>query len=427
MCAARAGHAQVVPLGAEFQIPEVTTFNASSPAIAGDASGAFVVAFGVNIAQDSLGDIFARRFDKDGQPLGASFLVNTDTSDIQRGPAVSSAPNGDFVVVWQGFGVDDTDYGVFGQRFQSDGTRMGSQFRVNEIATGIQSIASVSNDPEGGFVVVWEHLDTPTSTPFVHGQRFDKVGARLGSTFSVGSGGALKQREPVVRSDSSGAFTVAWENYSPSFDIDVFAQRFDSGGSPVGPEFVVHANTVDSQRRPRLAVQPDGAFLVTWFDFRPNHVGLYGQNFDSNGAKSGAEFRVSSRTDFADAASAGPGEFALAWSQDYLTGDLDDVFVRRYDPSGRALGGTLRANADPQGQQTNPVACGLSNGRYLVVWSDPDTDPTKLVGRRFMVAPPGTVLDGPPLLEVAVLAVLAVLSALGIARNRFHGPPKRRP
>ena len=70
-------------------------------------------------------------------PAGGEFRVNTYTTSAQRRPAVSKTAAG-FVVTWHSDGPDGSLYGVRGQRYQNDGTALGTEFAVNTYTTEYQ-------------------------------------------------------------------------------------------------------------------------------------------------------------------------------------------------------------------------------------------------------------------------------------------------
>ena len=131
-----------------------TTGPQSTPAVASDGLGNFVVAWQsgyYGISQDGNGaGVFARRFDNTGVPAGPEFQVNTYTTGQQLAPAVSSDPLGNFVVVWQsgtyGTGQDGSQAGVFGRLFDASGAPLGGEFQANTYTTGQQGGPSVASD-----------------------------------------------------------------------------------------------------------------------------------------------------------------------------------------------------------------------------------------------------------------------------------------
>ena len=68
---------------------------------------------------------------------------------------LSLPDEGDFVIVWNSNGQDGEQEGVFGQRYNSDGTTAGSEFQVNEFTVYGQQYPDVASNQDGDFVVVW--------------------------------------------------------------------------------------------------------------------------------------------------------------------------------------------------------------------------------------------------------------------------------
>lgn len=92
-------------------------------------------------------------------PVGSEFHVNTYTTDDQYASSVAADAAGNFVVVWQSFGQDGSGLGVFGQRYDSTGLPVGSEFQVNtatswwcgvamcKMAAAMASLASATTLP----------------------------------------------------------------------------------------------------------------------------------------------------------------------------------------------------------------------------------------------------------------------------------------
>ena len=109
-----------VPEGSQFQVNTYTTLDQYTPSVAIQSTGDFVVIWrspGSSGTDTSDRSVQGQRFDSAGLPLGTEFQVNTYTSGNQRSPAVAGDAGGDFVVVWQSSGQDGSSYGVFAQRF----------------------------------------------------------------------------------------------------------------------------------------------------------------------------------------------------------------------------------------------------------------------------------------------------------------------
>jgi len=83
----------------------------------------------MSLYQDgSEGGIFAQRFDATGAPVGAEFQVNTYTADTQFYPVITNFDDGRFLISWTSQGQDNTssNYGVYAQLYNADGTPAGA-------------------------------------------------------------------------------------------------------------------------------------------------------------------------------------------------------------------------------------------------------------------------------------------------------------
>ena len=166
------------PLGTEFHVNSFTTSHQQYPAVAASGTNNFLVVWDSNGQDGSARGIFGRRFSAAGLPAGSEFMVNTYTTGYQLVPAVATDSNGFFVVVWNGAGLTDSA-GVFGQRFNPAGSTVGSEFRVNSYTPSSQQEAAVAADGLGNFVVVWASASQDGSNFGVFGQRFDSVGTAV--------------------------------------------------------------------------------------------------------------------------------------------------------------------------------------------------------------------------------------------------------
>ena len=109
-------------LGGEFQVNTTATLSIADPAVTMTDDGRFAVAW--TTSDGTTDNIAARVYDADGVAVGNDFMVNTTTADEQSKPAISSDSDGNFVVLWQSFGQDGDDFGIYGRRFDAAGTAL---------------------------------------------------------------------------------------------------------------------------------------------------------------------------------------------------------------------------------------------------------------------------------------------------------------
>jgi hypothetical protein len=332
------------PQGAEFRVNTYTSGFQGDPGVAADGNGGFIVVWGGNPPGGASGfDIFCRRFDAAGVAQAAEFQVNAYTTGVQALPAIAFGVNGDFVVVWHSDGQDGSSTGVFGRRFDASGLAQGADFQVNSFTTSYQGAASVGADANGNFVVAWQSSTEDGSIGGVFGQRFDVSGARLGNEFRVNSYTTSGQARPSVASGSDGHFVVVWNSYLQDGSYyGVFGQRFNASGVPQGGEFQVNSHTADQQRSPAVASSPDGDFVVAWQSYRQDGrgYGVFGQRFGDLIFEDGFESADLSRwsaaaTDGLDLVVLGPAAMAgTSAGLGAFVNDTNALYVQDDTPNG---------------------------------------------------------------------------------------------
>jgi hypothetical protein len=256
-----------------------TTDYQTVPSVAADPSGNFVVVWASQGQDGSYRGIFGQRYASSGTPLGSEFPVNTYTTSYQSAPSVAADPSGNFVVVWQSFGQDGYLYGLFGQRYASSGTPLGPEFRVNTSTSHSEYAASVAADASGNFFVVWRGDDAYGHVIF--GQRYASAGTPLGGEFRVNTQVTGGPAFPSVAADLSGNFVVAWTRDDGS-SLGIFGQRYTGSGTPAGTEFRINTFTTSDQLRPSVAVESSGNFVVVWKSYGQDGsaAGIFGQRYN---------------------------------------------------------------------------------------------------------------------------------------------------
>jgi YVTN family beta-propeller protein len=247
--------------GPEFWVNTYTTGPQQYPSVSHAPDGSFVVAWEDSL-QDGNGEgVFARRYASGGAAMAAEFQVNTHTLDDQERPSISHAPDGSFVAAWESAGQDGDGSGIFARRYDSGAAAMGGEFQANTYTTGWQRDPAVSHSPQdGSFVVVWWSEAQDGSGAGVFGQRFENTGNRLGPEFRVNAFTTGDQLAPKVAHATDGSFAVAWQSRATS-SSSVFVLRYGSNGSPLDPgpaEFP--AETLGNLQDPDLVI--DGEVLI---------------------------------------------------------------------------------------------------------------------------------------------------------------------
>ena len=261
------------------------------------------------------------------------------------------------------------------------GEPLGSEFRVNTYTTLEQSSSAVAA-AGADFVVVWHSDMGSNGFDDIHAQRFDSAGNPLGTEFRVNTSTAAAEDFPAVAANASGEFVVVWQRYFfGSQNSNVFGQRYDASGAPVGPEFLVSTVGQDAEGDAAVAVAPSGAFMVVWTEAYltgpppdpPGPSDVLAQRFGGSGAPEGPIFRVNTFTGNnqrdASVAADAAGNFIVVWSSFEQDGLTDSVYGQRYSASGAALGPEFRVNTYAPGYQDGPAVAADPSGNFVVAWT----------------------------------------------------------
>jgi hypothetical protein len=167
----------------------------------------------------------------------AQFIVNDLDAWYQSRSDVTALAGGNFVVVWRESSNrlgDASGQSVVAGLYAADGTRLGTDFRVNTTTPGNQSDAAVFALPGGGFRIVW-HSEDYGVIPLRHMfQDFDAAGTPVGPEVALPlhtayADGTLAAYGAV---DGTGAQAfLALDRLTPT-DSEVQLVRVDAAGVP---------------------------------------------------------------------------------------------------------------------------------------------------------------------------------------------------
>jgi len=173
--------------GNEFQVNTYTESSQDHSSITSLTTGGFVITWQ---SDDQDGDnigIYAQMYNADGAIQGNEFQVNTYTEgnqgSIWNSPSIAGLSNGRFVITWQSEGQDNSYHNdIFAQIYNADGTTNGNEFQVNTYTIHNQEDPSITALNDGGFIITWDSWAQDGSDFGVYAQRYDSEGNPLGVT-----------------------------------------------------------------------------------------------------------------------------------------------------------------------------------------------------------------------------------------------------
>jgi len=349
----------------------------SLPDIGGDGSGNYVITW-VDARSGYDYDIFAQIYLSNGTSLGSNFKINDDEiSASQYNPAIAVDPNLNFVITWKDRRNGDWNDGwdIYAQRFSNDGTALGENFKVNDdIGNEEQEEPAVSIDNNGNFVIVWS--DERNGAWDIYAQRFSNDGIFLGSNFKVNDDtGNLLKNNPSIASNQRGDFVISWADKRDDYLSDIFAQRYSANGAALGDNFKVNTDFGNAiQHRSDISIDGDGKFIIAWEDRRNDLFDIFFQCYSSEGSTIGENIIVGDNPEGTDQRNVSissdiDGNFNISWQDD--RNDYGDVFARQYSNEGVPYGNCFKVNTDSGNDvQFFSEIFTNDNGDFRIVWED---------------------------------------------------------
>ena len=220
----------------EFLVNTETSYMQQYPAISMDGKGNFIIVWesfpNYYPPDENRWDIFAQRFDKYGNKMGDEFLVNTNQVGSQRLPDIVMDADGNFVIVWNGIVYlpdNSHHWDVFAQRYDKDGNRIDGEFRVNSYNIENQFDPSIAMNNNGDFVITWDSFNPNGSDYDIYAKKYDKFGYQLGNEFLVNTHAQDIQATPSIALAENNNFVIAWNSqFQDGSGYGVFARLFEN-------------------------------------------------------------------------------------------------------------------------------------------------------------------------------------------------------
>jgi Ca2+-binding RTX toxin-like protein len=367
--------------GIEERVNTYTIGDQSDSTVTALADGGWLVSWRSN-GQDGDGyGVYQQRYDSHGAAIGDETLVNTYTTGYQHQSTVTALADGGWLVSWTSFGQDGDSLGIYQRRYDSQGDAIGTETLVNTFTTDVQYIPKVTTLAGGGWVVSWTSLTQDGSGYGIYQQRYDSDGNTAGTETRVNTYTNGDQRDPTVTALADGGWLVSWASSGQDGDgSGIYQQRYDSHGATVGGESRVNAYITGDQYNPMVTTLADGGWVVSWVSYGQDGSasGIYQQRYDSDGSAASDEIRVNTYTlgfqlDSTVTALA-DGGWLVTWGSQGQDGDGYGIYQQRYDSHGVTVGGEFRVNDHTAGDQYVPTVAAMADGGWVVSWTSDAQD-----------------------------------------------------
>ncbi len=376
-----------------------------------------------NVSDEDGTGIGAMRLDGGLSGGGERFTVNADGAGDQGKPAVALLEGGGAVFVWESGNRIRARVlaanGVFTTPDDLDvSTHQGSP-KVNPVVAGLVSGGSVvlwasygqddatGQEANGGY----RHLQG------VYGQRLDSTGRKVGGEFLVNQQVQFNQRNPAIARLGNGQLIAVWVSERGSISVsdgqlsdqiegvEVMGRLLSESGECVGNEFPISARN-ELAATPSVAGTDDG-FVVAWSqaDRGSRMIGfeILHRAYDLQGLARGAAVRLNeyqTGDQYSPSVAAAGGSALVVWTSLGQDGSREGVYGR-FTKAGGPLGEEFRVNSTAASQQLHPQAVSSGREGFLAIWTSFLGSPRdfEVLGQRY-----STTLPSAPVPSVAALS-----------------------
>lgn len=248
---------------------------------------------------------------------GRVLQVNDTSSNYQINPNVAHLQGGGYVTVWESNTTDGSSYGVYAQKYTTDGNKSGNNFKVNVLTTNNQSFPdvvgrNVANSTD--YAVVWSDNSSGTSNYDIYMQIFKNNTALLAYDLLINnetqSGDSSRNNDqlyPKTASLTNGNYVVVWaSNDANDGEMNIYGKIVDNSGNLVSSKLSINSTTTRSQNFPVVCAldskdpHAPGGFVVAFLTELSTDINTFVVKFrvfNSDGTAAGSEVEVTTTTD----------------------------------------------------------------------------------------------------------------------------------
>ena len=164
-------------------------------------------------------DIYFSIYTSAGAPVDSHHIAANTLSE-ETDPDVAALVGGGFVVAWTDAAGDASGQGIQASIYNNAGGLVAGDIQLNTTTTGNQNEVTLVGLADGGFAATWED----DFADLVRGQRFDALGNKIGTEYTVKVGVSGDSPDSALLADGRIGYAVGDVS---SGDADVITSIFD--------------------------------------------------------------------------------------------------------------------------------------------------------------------------------------------------------
>jgi tRNA(Arg) A34 adenosine deaminase TadA/methionine-rich copper-binding protein CopC len=297
-------------------------------------------------------------------------IVNSVQTGNQYFVEMASLSDGGYVSVWQS-GSD-----IFANRYDAE-QKLVTTFQVDEGLSGSQSWPQVTELSNGNYVVQWVDSDdgTYSARAFIIDESTNKPTTSTPITIDSHTAGGYSG---TVAPMGNGGFISTWSHYGQdSHEMGVGYRIFDANGNALIDEKIANTETSANQQHAEITALDNGNAVIVWKSYGQDgsENGIYSQIISASGTKEGQEIQVNVNTtgsqQWPNVTTLSNGDYVVTWTDN----SDDTVRARRFAEDGRPLSDEIIVNTtatDGYDDHYIPEVSELINGGFVIAYQAKD-------------------------------------------------------
>jgi hypothetical protein len=279
------------PVGRSYTISSGGVGLKSRPRLAvrpvGDVVAAWMSWYGATATPASELGVFTRQLANTGRPNGGQIQVDTVSGAIGSTPALAVDPDGSYLIAWSSqIGTDTFNTSIYGRVFAASGAPLAAPFLLSSGAVGPQGKPTVANDGQGSYLVAWQGYFNDLWHSRIAGQIVSKAGGLLGKRQAISTGDGknnLADAAPSAAVVPGGTFVMVWMEWNHSFPVGLAGVQLDRSGVPLGSQVWINDQQIGAISRTALVTDSAGTYLTPYEGFEnQTTLGIRARFFDAH-------------------------------------------------------------------------------------------------------------------------------------------------
>ena len=269
----------------ETRVNTFTHNRQTNPALAANSLGELLVTWGSRRQEKGTYGVFAQRFDALGRRLGTEIHVNQTVRGMQSEPATAFDSDRTAWIVWQSDSQDGDRCAIIARRFETTETGnlipVTDEFQVNQTSAGNQFCPTITTNQAGDVLVAWtsDHI----GRAIVMARLFSANTAPITDEFRLGTATSGRESNPTIVGRNDDSFIANWARTNPdNHPGNILARRISSTGIPQGSEFLINENDNGNHIEPSVDAADDGSFVATWMTMQDSRYSVASRVFNAD-------------------------------------------------------------------------------------------------------------------------------------------------